>query len=295
MRVLLTGAGGQLGRALMDSTPTGLALLTCTHAELDIADADAVHRVLTTSRPSCVINAAAYTQVDAAEADPAGARRANVDGPGFLAAACREVGARLLHVSTDYVFDGRRSEPYTPDASPNPVNVYGATKLEGEMKVRSELPDASCIVRASWLYAATGRNFLTRMLTLMAERQQLAVVIDQVSAPTAASSLARALWAFATRESVGLYHWCDSGVASWYDFAVAIADEALAVGFLERVPEIRAIRSADYPTAARRPAYSLLDKAGSEALLGYHASHWHKNLRVTVASLVGRRQSEHGG
>jgi dTDP-4-dehydrorhamnose reductase len=251
------------------------------HAELDIADQDAIERAFQEFAPEAVINAAAFTRVDAAEETPEAAARANTQGPERLASACARHGAWLTHVSTDYVFDGRQGHPYGRDAQPNPLSVYGRTKLEGERAVARQLPDRSIVVRASWLYSATG-GFLGRMLALMRSRAELSVVSDQVSSPTAASGLAAVLWALTSRRVPGLWHWCDSGCASWYDFALAIAEEAVRQGLLQTVPAIVAIATAEYPTAAARPAYSLLDKRPTEQLLGMRAPHWRTALRETL-------------
>jgi dTDP-4-dehydrorhamnose reductase len=184
------------------------------------------------------------------------------------------------------VFDGEQSRPNAPTAPANPLSVYGRTKLLGEQAVTRELPSHSTVVRTSWLYASEGRNFLTTMLRLMHTRPQLNVVCDQIGSPTNASGLARVLWAFTRHRASGLYHWCDSGVASWYDFAVAIAEEAGSLGVLASSPPIVPIMSADYPTAARRPACSLLDKRDTERLLGMHAPHWRSALRETLSMIT---------
>jgi len=283
LRVLLTGAGGQLGRALRVKAPAAAVPRALGRAELDIADADALERAFREFAPEAVINAAAFTRVDAAEEAPEAAARANAQGPERLASACARHGAWLTHVSTDYVFDGRQGHPYGRDAQPNPLSVYGRTKLEGERAVLRVLPGASTVVRASWLYSAAG-GFLGRMLALMRSRAELSVVSDQVSSPTAASGLAAVLWALSSRRVPGLWHWCDSGCASWYDFAVAIAEEAVRQGLLPGAPRILAIATAEYPTAAARPAYSLLDKRPTEQLLGMRAPHWRTALRETLVN-----------
>jgi dTDP-4-dehydrorhamnose reductase len=230
-----------------------------------------------------LINAAGFTRVDDAEMEREAAERANATGPAVLAAACRSAGAWLVQVSTDYVFDGEQTRPYVPGARTNPLSVYGNTKLEGELAVARELPSRSTVVRTSWLYAAEGRNFLTTMLRLMRSRPQLSVVSDQIGAPTSVAGLAAVLWSFTRLRASGLYHWCDSGLASWYDFAVAIAEEAVSRGVLASSPPILPIVSADYPTAARRPPYSLLDK---RRLLGVTAPHWRHALRDTLATVA---------
>jgi dTDP-4-dehydrorhamnose reductase len=283
--VLITGAGGQLGRALAAAAPKGASLRTLTRAELDIADAGAVASAFAAFAPELVINAAAFTRVDEAEGAPQEAARANTLGPGVLAAACRTSSAWLMHVSTDFVFDGRQGSPYDTAAPPNPLSVYGRTKLAGEAAVLRELAGDAAVVRASWLYSAGG-GFAARMLALMRSRPQLRVVSDQVGAPTHAAGLAGTLWALGTRRAAGLWHWCDSGVASWYDFAVAIAEDALLLKLLPAAPPIVPIGAADYPTRAARPSYSVLDKRATERVLGVAAPHWRSALRATLATLA---------
>ena len=282
MNVLITGAGGQLGRALTVLAPPEVIVRGVTHAELDIADAARVDAVLHDFKPALLVNAAAFTRVDAAEAAPTAAERANATGPAVLAAGCRRSGTWLTHVSTDYVFDGAQNRAYDPASRPNPVSVYGRTKLDGELAVTRELASRRTIVRTSWVYGAEGRNFLNTMLRRMRSRPQLGIVSDQIGSPTSVTGLARTLWALSLRRAGGLYHWCDSGVASWYDFAVAIAEEALVLGLLSAAPTITPIGSEDYPRAARRPAWSLLDKRSTERLLGVRAPHWRAALRETL-------------
>lgn len=281
----MTGSSGQLGRALAAAAPRGEVVKACTHAELDIADETAVAALWRDFAPQLVINAAAFTRVDDAERSAEAAARVNGLGPAVLAAACRAANAWLTHVSTDFVFDGRQSHPYDVATPPNPLSVYGRTKLEGERAVLRELGERSTVVRASWLYSASG-GFAARMLTLMKSRPELRVVSDQVGAPTHAAGLAGVLWALSARRAVGLWHWCDSGVASWYDFAVATAEEAVRLSLLPTAPPVVPIGTADYPTAAARPAYSVLDKRATEKLLKVTAPHWRIALRATLAELT---------
>jgi dTDP-4-dehydrorhamnose reductase len=282
VKVLITGAAGQLGRALTAAAPRGAVLKACSHAELDVGEERTVRALFADFAPELVINAAAFTRVDDAERSPEAAARANATGPEVLAAACRAAGAWLTQVSTDFVFDGRQGHPYDTEAPPNPLSVYGRTKLAGEIAVVRELGERCTVVRASWLYSATG-GFAARMLTLMKSARELRVVSDQVGAPTHAAGLAGVLWALSARRAHGLWHWCDSGVASWYDFAVAIAEEAVRSGALPTAPPIVPVGTADYPTAAARPAYSVLDKRATERLLALTAPHWRVALRATLA------------
>lgn len=287
--VLLTGAGGQLGRELQLAAPAGLTLVSLGRGALDISQPAEVRRVFDEVRPAWVLNAAAYTAVDRAETEEALALRINAEGAGHLAAACVTHGAGLVHVSTDFVFDGESSHPYAPDATPAPLGAYGRSKLEGERAVLAAHPGA-LIVRTGWVYSRFGSNFVKTMLRLLAERDSLSVVCDQVGTPTWARGLAEALWAAVDRPRLqGIYHWSDAGVCSWYDFAVAIAEEALAEGLLPRTPEVRPISASDYPTAARRPAYSVLNKQQSWRDLAVAPIHWRVQLRAMLQDL-----KEHG-
>lgn len=253
LKVLITGAHGQLGRALLATVPANVIARGVHHAELDIADQAAVQRLVAEFSPDLIINAAAYTAVDKAESDVAAAERGNVTGPRNLALAARDLTqrggqARLLHVSTDFVFDGTNSRAYRTDQATAPLGVYGQTKLAGEQAVLELLGEHAAIVRTAWVYDATGKNFLRTMLRLMHERGAVRVVADQIGTPTAAHSLADVLWRFASHPTLsGIYHWTDAGAASWYDFAVAIAEEAVALGILQTLPQVTPIATYEYP------------------------------------------------
>jgi dTDP-4-dehydrorhamnose reductase len=290
-KVLIVGAGGQLGRELQRTAPAGSEWVAVGHGDLDIADAAAVADAFATHAPGLVINAAAYTAVDKAESEPDDARRGNVDGPRNLAQACADNGARFMHVSTDFVFDGTSSVPYTPDMATGPLGVYGQTKLDGELAVRDILPTA-LIMRTGWVYSAFGGNFVKTMLRLMGSNDTLTVVSDQVGTPTWANGLARALWAAAAKPALsGTYHWSDAGVCSWYDFAVAIYEEGRTLGLLSNPVTVKPIPARDYPTPARRPSYSVLDKAGTWEDLQLEGVHWRSQLR---AMLVDYKELENG-
>ena len=284
--VVVVGAGGQLGRELVRTTPVTIECVALARSELDVADARAVTARLTELAPRAVINAAAYTAVDAAESEPGAAHLANVEGPTNLARACAALGdVDLIHISTDFVFDGEASRPYGADALPAPLGEYGQSKLAGELAVRGILPGA-LVLRTGWVYSRFGNNFVKTMLRLMAGRSELGVVADQVGTPTWARGLAEAVWAAVARpRRDDIYHWSDAGVSSWYDFAVAIHEEAQAIGLLERPVRIIPITTADYPTAARRPAYSVLDKTTAWRDLGMEGIHWRVQLRAMLAEL----------
>ncbi len=286
MKVLITGAGGQVATALSRLKPAGIDAQLLGRAELDIGDREAVLRSLATLKPDVVINAGAYTAVDKAESEAALARRVNGEGPGHLAEAAKQQGARLLHISTDFVFDGSQSHPYAPDAALRPLGIYGESKLEGEQRIQQVLGGKALILRTAWVYAAGGRNFVATMLRLMGERGQVRVVADQVGSPTWATSIAEALWvAVRTPDFTGVHHWTDAGVASWYDFAVAIAEESAMLGLLKQPATVESITTADFPTPARRPAYSVLDRSSMERALGIKPAHWRVNLRKMLREL----------
>ena len=286
MRILITGAGGQIAKALRKLSPKAVEIIALGHSDLDIGDSRAVENAVEGASPYAVINAAAYTAVDNAESEPELALRVNGDGPGYLATAARRNGARFLHISTDFVFDGQQSSPYAPDAVTCPLSAYGASKLLGERRVQENSRGEALILRTAWVYAAGGRNFVRTMLKIMRERNSVRVIQDQVGSPTWADSVARVLWATVQNpEARGIHHWTDAGVASWYDFAVAIAEEAQRLGILEHDVTVQPISTADYPTPARRPAYSVLDRRSIEKLLGLRPAHWRTNLREMLMEL----------
>jgi dTDP-4-dehydrorhamnose reductase len=285
-RVLITGAGGQLGRELIGTVPPDWVLLPYTSAELDVSRSDMVADVLSRERPSLVINAAAYTAVDAAEREPEVAEAVNARGAGHVAGECRRLGARLIHLSTDYVFDGAQGHPYLPEDPPRPLGVYGRTKLLGEREVTRLSGGDALILRTAWLYSRQGRNFVLTMLRHMQERDEIGVVCDQVGTPTWCRSLAEAIWAAAERPGLkGIHHWTDDGVASWYDFAVAIQEEARTLGDLRRALPIRRLLTSEYPTAAPRPSYSVLDASATSAALDLPRRHWRSNLHLMMREL----------
>lgn len=287
-RVLLAGAGGQLGRALVASTPAAIELIACPRSQLDITDAGQVEARLAALAPHVVINAAAYTAVDRAEAEPAQAEAINLGGAANLARSCAALGARLVHLSTDFVFDGAAGRPYAPQAPVAPLGVYGRTKAAGEAAVLAHAPSA-VVLRTAWLYGPGGRNFLTTMLRLMAQGAPLRVVADQIGTPSAVDGVARAIWRLLAQPAVcGIQHWTDAGCASWYDFAVAIAEEATAAGHLAVEPVVVPIETAQYPTPAARPAYSVLDCEATRQALALPAEHWRKALRRVLGALPHR-------
>ena len=293
MKVLITGAGGQVGWELARWAPTEIEVRALDRGALDITEADAVLACVETERPDVILNAAAYTAVDRAESEPDAAYAVNEAGARHLATAAARLGARLIHISTDFVFDGNASAPYRPADRPNPLSVYGGSKLAGERAVQEVLGEAALIVRTSWVYSAHGQNFVRTMLRLMRERDDLQVVDDQIGTPSWAGSLAQGLWALARADAGGILHLGDAGVASWYDFAVAIAEEASALGLIPRAIPIAPIATIAYPTPARRPAWSVLDKREGWHRAGIPPLHWRAALRLMLGD-VKRNEKETG-
>jgi dTDP-4-dehydrorhamnose reductase len=287
VRVLITGAGGQVGRELVRRAPPAATIRALDRVALDVTDAAAIAHVLNSFQPTHILNAAAYTAVDKAESERDVAWKLNAIAPRELALAAGRLGnCRLIHISTDYVFDGESARPYLIGDTPHPLNVYGASKLDGERAVLEALPGQSAVVRTAWVYGVHGRNFVHTMLRLMRERGAVRVVADQIGTPTAAAPLADLLWALAARPGLtGLYHWTDAGIASWYDFAVAIAEDARVRGLLSSKIEITPIATEDYPTPARRPRCSVLDKRSTIAALGFAPDHWRTPLRAVLDEL----------
>lgn len=289
MRTLVIGRNGQLGRELERSAPAEGDCLAVGRPELDVRDAAVTLAAVKKIAPQVIINTAAYTAVDRAEEEAELAYAVNARGAEHVARAAKSIGAHLIHISTDFVFDGLLSRPYRPEDQPNPVSVYGASKLAGERHVQEILQEHCTVVRTSWLYSVHGSNFVKTMLRLMGERDRLRVVADQVGTPTWAGELAEMLWKLAGRPLPGVYHLSDAGVASWYDFAVAIAEEALAIGILTQPLFIEPIRTAEYPTPARRPPYSVLDKTELWQAVGSISNHWRVNLRKMLHEMTGGR------
>ncbi len=285
MKVLITGATGQVGRALVDSSPEATHLSSMSRQQLDIGDAEAVGSCVRELRPEIIINAAAYTAVDRAEAEADLARRINTEGARNLATAARDVGARLIHISTDFVFGGNSSTPYRPDSPTGPLNVYGLTKRDGEDAVRKVLPEGSVVLRTAWVYSAVGSNFVKTMLRIMRATGSVRVVADQIGTPTAARSVADAIWALTARPQVsGVHHWTDAGVASWYDFAVAVAEEAAQLRLVSPSVTVTPIPTSQYPTPALRPKFSVLDTS-SLAEIRSNAIHWRMRLRGVLGEM----------
>lgn len=289
--MLVFGAGGQVGRALLaHAAGDGWQATGLDRAALDIARSADVARAIAEARPSVVVNAAAYTAVDAAESDRDTAFAVNADAPGVIAATCARAGIALIHVSTDYVFDGRKETPYAEDDAIAPLGVYGKSKAAGERAVR-DVTARHVILRTAAVFDGQGRNFVRTMLRLAAERPALRVVADQRTCPTAAADIAAAIAVIGRRladapsaESFGTFHFCGAPATTWHGFAKAIVDAAARRGWPR--PAVEAITTADYPTPAQRPARSMLDCGKIARVYGIAQPDWRRALEDAVAALT---------
>ena len=264
--LLLTGCHGQMGTVFSQqwegSELSGrYELVEVGRRELDLADPLEVQKYLADLRPTYILNTAAYTRVDEAESHQESAYRVNEKAVGLLADWCQGNSCRLLHISTDFVFDGDATSPYSVDSETGPLSVYGASKLAGEVQVMSCLPSSGIVVRTSWLYSEHGQNFVKTMLRLMSEERDVRVVYDQIGSPTSAHTLSRYIaQLIATDSAAGIYHFTDGGELSWFEFAAAIREIGVELGLIPERATVTPITAAEYPTAARRPAYSVLER-----------------------------------
>lgn len=278
MKVLVTGGKGQLARCLLETVPEELQVIVPGEDEFDLTSQGAMEAVIEATWPECIVNTAAYTAVDRAEKEPEQAYAVNAEGAACLAQMCAAREMRLVHVSTDYVFDGNASRAWRPGEETSPLGVYGASKARGELGIQGQLPTAT-IVRTAWLYSRHGGNFVKTMLRLLAERKELAVVDDQIGAPTWAVNLARVLWHFVLHPAPGIFHCTDAGVASWYDFAVAVAEEGYALDLLEDPARVVPTDTAAFQRLAPRPAFSVLNCRSTYKHTGTVPEHWRAALR----------------
>lgn len=288
MRVLVTGADGQLGRCLQDRLAlTDHDWIALNRHDLDITNADAVTGRILDFRPDVIINAAAYTAVDKAESDEDAAWQINAQAVAHLASAADAVGALLIHVSTDYVFDGSAKTPYRESGAVSPLGVYGASKLAGEQAAAKAA--RYLIVRTAWVFSEYGSNFLKTMLRVGADRAELNVVADQVGTPTYAGDLASALLCLAEHDvASGVYHFAGGQACTWHEFAQAIFAEAEQIIPAFSRPAVHPISTSDYPTAAQRPAFSVLDDSALRELIPDVVADWQKALPAVVRRIASQ-------
>ena len=290
MKVLVTGANGQLGNALQKAGRIFfeshlLELIALTRAEFDLLQLGNIATVLDGFLPDVIINAAAYTAVDSAETETELAQIINAEAVKKIAIWCQNHKKILIHISTDFVFDGKKSSPYDINDPTNPIGVYGKTKQQGEAFALKEC-EAAYVVRTGWVYSEHGANFVKTILRLASEREHLGVVADQIGTPTYALHLAEMIWQLLLKKpQQKLWHFSDAGVASWYDFAVTIVQEAEILGLLTRKPVIKPITTLDYPTPAHRPAFSVLNKKNTWSELNITPVHWQAALSKMLTAL----------
>ena len=290
MKIFITGdSSGQLHWELVRTAPESVDLLQTT-SFLDITNSEAVADFIAASHPDLIINVAAYTAVDKAESEPEIAQLINVEGVRNLAQAAASVNAQLTQISTDFIFGPGDGSPFKTSAAVGPVSVYGQTKLEGERLLQELLPENHLIVRSAWIYSANGNNFVKSMIRLMNERDEIGVIADQIGSPTWARSLAEMLWKTASLKSTGIMHWTGAGVASWYDFAQAIYEDASERGLIGSECVVIPLRTDQYPTPAVRPNYSVLELTSTWEALDTRAAHWRVDLRSMLDELLAQQR-----
>jgi dTDP-4-dehydrorhamnose reductase len=287
-KILLIGSTGQVGQELLKTLQPLGELVTLTRQQLDLTQPETIQKAITSLKPNIIVNAAAYTAVDKAETDVETAMIVNAIAPKIMAQAAREIAAKLLHISTDYVFDGQNYTPYLEEDKTNPLGVYGKSKLLGEEGIIQNC-DRYLILRTAWVYGSKGHgNFVKTMLRLGAEKDELKVVADQIGSPTWSYDIAEAIANLVNPNrniASGIYHFTSSGVASWYDFAIAIFKQAAKIGFPLTIKKVLPITTADYPTPAQRPNYSVLSKGKYTQTIGVYPPYWRDSLNKMLAQL----------
>jgi dTDP-4-dehydrorhamnose reductase len=291
MNILVIGKNGQLAQALASLSTVDVEIICLGREQIDILDKSALLNTVTEQNVDAVINACAYTAVDLAEKEPEQAYKINTLAIKNLAEVCKELSLHFVQISTDFVFNGLKSSPYLPNDDINPLSVYGKTKAEGEHLLTEIIPNSSCIIRTSWVYSRYGNNFVKSMIRLMAEKPELGIICDQIGTPTYVKGLAQVSLTAAVEKISGIHHWTDAGVASWYDFSVAIQELAIEKGLLVAEIPIKPINTKNYPTPATRPSYSVLDKSSS--ILAFPNTpiiHWHKQLGFMLDELQNEKE-----
>ncbi|MGV2828937.1 dTDP-4-dehydrorhamnose reductase [Myxosarcina sp. GI1(2024)] len=291
-KILLTGITGQVGAELQQTLTTLGEVIGVDRASLDLTIPEQIEAAIATIKPDIILNAAAYTTVDKSETETELAMAINASAPKIMAAAAEKIGAKMVHISTDYVFDGKNYTPYTETDPTNPLGTYGKSKLLGEIGVRENC-DRHIILRTAWVYGSRGHgNFVKTMLKLGSTREEIRVVADQIGSPTWSYDIAKTIASLLTKITVipgEIYHYSNSGVASWYDLAVAVFSEAKELGFPLKIQRVVPITTAEYPTPAKRPAYSVLSKTKITQTLGVYPPHWQESLRQMLTQLYSLR------
>lgn len=292
MTIIVIGKSGQLAWELAQLSRPSQAIVCLGRDDVDLQNVSALVNILKQYDAEGVINASAYTAVDKAESDIENAYLLNTKAVGHIAQACKHLDVPFIHISTDFVFHGDKGLPYSPGDAINPLGVYGMSKAQGEQLIADIYPQRSAIIRTSWVYSTHGNNFVKTMLNLMATKPELGVISDQIGTPTYAKGLAKACIASITQQVIGVHHYTDTGVASWFDFAVAIQNIALELGLLDKKIAIKPITTAQYPTPAKRPHYSVLDKSSLiNALPELSLMHWQEQLTHMMTALKNEREA----
>lgn len=285
MKVLLTGGSGQVGQEIFKSKPNGVEVFNPSRNDLDLSDYQACKKVTEDYKPDWIINSGAYTQVDAAEKNIKISNNINGYALKAFIEIVNETNTNLLQLSTDFVFDGNQNFPYDTCQKRRPLSQYGASKALGEELIEKNIknPDKAIILRTSWVISPRGKNFVLTMLKLHSEKDNINVVSDQIGSPTSAKDLAKVCWKiieFKKKEKTpNILHWSDSGIASWYDVAEAIGDIAKELKIIKKKAFVNPISTAEYPTPAKRPKYSILDTRQTSKLLKFRPNYWRNNLR----------------
>ncbi len=285
MKILLTGGSGQLGQEIIKYKPKGVEIFNPSRNILDLSDYMACKKIVEDHKPDWVVNCGAYTQVEEAEKNIQLSHKINSYAPAAFTEAINRLNSNLLHISTDFVFDGNQNFPYSENQNTNPISQYGASKALGEELIKNKIVDIekATILRTSWLISPRGKNFILTMLKLHSEKDILKVVSDQIGCPTSAGDLAKVCWKIIKlkkkKKLPFILHWCDAGVTSWFDIAVAVGEIAKELDLNKKEAIIFPINTSEYPTSAKRPKYSILNTRKTSQLLEVQPNHWRKNLR----------------
>lgn len=289
MKILLTGSGGQLAQELQPILLYSGEVIAVDRTRLDLSEPESIRQAMAEIQPDLVVNSGAYTAVDKAESEPELAYSVNGVAPGIIAEECEKLGSTLIHISTDYVFDGSQGSPYKETDATNPLGIYGKSKLAGEEAIR-QAGNRHIIIRTAWVYGNSGKgNFVKTMLRLGKDREEIRVVADQIGSPTWTGDLAAAISQIIPQikpELFGTYQYTNSGVCSWYDFAIAIFEEAEKLGFPLKIQRVIPITTSEYPTPAKRPAFSVLSAVKISGILSTHPPYWRQGLRQMLAREV---------
>ena len=296
MKVLLTGGSGQVGREVLKSKPKEIEIICPTSDKLDLSNHWACKKIVEDHKPDWIINCGAYTQVDNAEKNVQLAQKINGYAPAAFVEILNKVNTNLLHISTDFVFDGNQNCPYKENQEKNPLSQYGASKALGEELIEKKINniEKATILRTSWVISPLGKNFILTMLRLHTEKETIKVVSDQIGCPTSAGELAKVCWRIVELKKKKnlpfILHWSDAGVASWFDIAVAVGELAKELDINKKEAIVLPINTSEYPTPARRPKYSLLNTQNTSSLLDINPIHWRKNLRKILIEYKNTRK-----